>query len=80
MYQNLPIWVCGVKFSKDGHRVFCAMQKEKEKKDIMYPVSHLSPVGTKAAEVVEVCQSIRETHQATISFSSVELQTLIIWD
>lgn len=43
-------------------------------------VSHLSPARTKAAEVVEVCQSIRETHQAPVSFSSVHLQTLIIWD
>ena len=43
------------------------------------PVSHLGPVGSKAAEVVEVCESIRETHQAAVSFCSVQLQAQVIW-
>lgn len=43
-------------------------------------ISHFCPVGLKAAEVVEVRQSIGEPQQAQVSFSSEQLQTLIVRD
>lgn len=78
-----------VLLTDDFNRFVVAVQKRtQQKQDTMRfanaitttHVSHLGPVWTKAAEVVEVCQSIREMHHSPVSFSSVHLQTGIFWD